>query len=98
MTKSKSTTAENFIDPICGMTVEPKTAAGSFNHDGITYYFCSAGCMQKFIAEKQGAPASGLVGIRREKSDPASHGDMKATAGGSLINRSFSAFSRQPKK
>ncbi len=34
------------IDPICGMTVNPATAAGSFNHAGKTYYFCSAGCLQ----------------------------------------------------
>ena len=36
-----------FIDPVCGMTVEPSSAAGSFEHNGVTYYFCSKSCLQK---------------------------------------------------
>ncbi|HET9530541.1 MAG TPA: heavy metal translocating P-type ATPase [Blastocatellia bacterium] len=39
------------IDPVCGMTVEPASAAGSFEHEGKTYYFCSQSCLQKFRAE-----------------------------------------------
>jgi Cu+-exporting ATPase len=31
------------IDPACGMTVQPESAAGSFEYDGRTYYFCSFG-------------------------------------------------------
>ena len=38
------------IDPICGMTVEPATAAGRFDHDGETYYFCSTRCLDRFRA------------------------------------------------
>lgn len=37
-------------DPVCGMTVDPKTAAGSVKHNGKTYYFCSAGCQRQFEA------------------------------------------------
>ena len=37
-----------FIDPICGMTVEPRSAAGSLEYHGTTYYFCSKGCLEKF--------------------------------------------------
>lgn len=37
-------------DPICGMQVDPKTAAGQSEHEGHTYYFCSAGCKKKFDA------------------------------------------------
>ena len=29
------------IDPVCGMTVDPARAAGSFEYDGQTYYFCN---------------------------------------------------------
>jgi Cu+-exporting ATPase len=29
-------------DPICGMTVDPKGAAGKHEHNGQTYYFCSS--------------------------------------------------------
>ncbi|HKY04413.1 MAG TPA: heavy metal translocating P-type ATPase [Blastocatellia bacterium] len=39
------------IDPVCGMTVSPESAAGSFEHDGKTYYFCSKSCLEKFRAE-----------------------------------------------
>jgi Cu+-exporting ATPase len=39
------------IHPVCGMTVDPKTAAGSFVHNGTTYYFCNPSCMQKFAAD-----------------------------------------------
>jgi P-type Cu+ transporter len=35
-------------DPICGMTVEPERAAGSYVHKGRTYYFCSQHCLAKF--------------------------------------------------
>jgi P-type Cu+ transporter len=36
------------IDPICGMDVEPSTAAGKYEHNGQTYYFCSQHCLTKF--------------------------------------------------
>jgi YHS domain-containing protein len=35
-------------DPVCGMSVEPATAAAAWDHDGTTYYFCSVGCMERF--------------------------------------------------
>ncbi len=35
-------------DPVCGMTVDPKTAAGCSDYNGKTYYFCSPGCMKDF--------------------------------------------------
>jgi Cu+-exporting ATPase len=36
------------IDPVCGMTVQPATAAGSYEYQGKTYYFCAASCLAKF--------------------------------------------------
>ena len=36
------------IDPICDMMVEPATAAGKFDYDGETYYFCSVHCQKLF--------------------------------------------------
>ena len=36
------------IDPVCGMTAQPDTAAAAWEHDGQTYYFCSVGCMERF--------------------------------------------------
>ena len=38
------------IDPVCGMTVDETAAAASAQHEGITYYFCSAHCLRKFEA------------------------------------------------
>ena len=38
-------------DPVCGMSVDPHTAAHRATHDGHPYYFCSAGCKTKFLAE-----------------------------------------------
>jgi Cu+-exporting ATPase len=41
------------IDPVCGMTVDPHTTPHRAEHQGRPYYFCSAGCRQKFIADPQ---------------------------------------------
>ena len=35
-------------DPVCGMQVDPKKAAGTSEYQGKTWYFCSAGCKRKF--------------------------------------------------
>ena len=35
-------------DPVCGMTVDPATAAASVEHEGQTYYFCAKGCAKSF--------------------------------------------------
>ncbi|HEY2508891.1 MAG TPA: XdhC family protein [Streptosporangiaceae bacterium] len=35
-------------DPVCGMTVTVAADALSAEHDGLTYYFCSAGCKHAF--------------------------------------------------
>ncbi|HET9124836.1 MAG TPA: YHS domain-containing protein, partial [Solirubrobacteraceae bacterium] len=37
-------------DPICGMTVETGHAL-SAHHDGQTFYFCSAGCRERFLSD-----------------------------------------------
>lgn len=36
------------IDPVCGMEVDPQSAAGSYEFRGVTYYFCSTGCLEDF--------------------------------------------------
>jgi Cu+-exporting ATPase len=36
------------IDPVCGMTVEPATAAAKIDHAGKAYYFCSKHCAHAF--------------------------------------------------
>ena len=49
-------TADDAVDPVCGMTVEPEEAAATIEHDGATYYFCCQGCADTFEA----APADYL--------------------------------------
>jgi P-type Cu+ transporter len=41
-------TANQAIDPVCGMTVDPGTAPASYVHEGKTYYFCCPSCREKF--------------------------------------------------
>jgi Cu+-exporting ATPase len=45
--------AKSFTDPVCGMTVDPKTAAGVHEHEGVKYYFCSTHCVTRFKAEPE---------------------------------------------
>ncbi len=35
-------------DPVCGMQIDEKQAAGKSEHQGQTFYFCSPNCKQKF--------------------------------------------------
>ena len=40
------------IDPVCGMTVDPHNPkGGKADYRGHPYYFCSAGCRTKFVAD-----------------------------------------------
>src|SRR5262249_7196828 len=54
--------AKGVLDPVCGMTVRPETAARSYVYKSQTYYFCNPGCRQKFQADPekylQGGPSS----------------------------------------
>src|SRR5678815_5506404 len=57
------------IDPVCGMTVDPEHAAGSFEYQGKTYYFCSTHCLHKFRENPEAflnKPAVQPVGITRQ--------------------------------
>lgn len=61
------------IDPICGMTVDPATAAGHYDFKGVTYYFCATSCLEKFKADPERAlqpPPAGLINPGGKKSLP----------------------------
>jgi P-type Cu+ transporter len=45
------------LDPVCAMRVDPEAAAGSFEYQGKTYFFCSQSCLERFSAN----PAKYLV-------------------------------------
>jgi Cu+-exporting ATPase len=38
-------------DPVCGMWVDPHTSEHRAEHNGQSYYLCSAGCREKFLAD-----------------------------------------------
>lgn len=40
-------------DLVCGMDVDPQTAAGKSEYQGQTYYFCSLGCKKDFDKDPQ---------------------------------------------
>jgi len=40
--------AAEAVDPVCGMTVTADASGRPLQHDGVTYYFCSAGCRRAF--------------------------------------------------
>lgn len=45
------TPSTDIVDPVCGMSVSPATAAQSREVAGVTYYFCSAHCANTFDAD-----------------------------------------------
>ena len=39
------------VDPVCKMTVaKANPSGGTAEHEGETYYFCSSGCREAFVA------------------------------------------------
>jgi Cu+-exporting ATPase len=56
------TTAGGATDPVCGMTVDPATAAATVEHEGRRYYFCSSSCAHKFQADPKRYLQGGPVG------------------------------------
>ena len=49
-TAARQEPAATVVDPVCGMTIAPSEAAGSYEHDGVTYYFCNPSCLARFSA------------------------------------------------
>jgi len=45
--------ADPTIDPVCGMTVDPRETPHHLEHRTRTVSFCSAGCRDKFIANPE---------------------------------------------
>lgn len=71
MIKNDAITGRGVIDPVCHMIVDPESAAGSFEFEGKTYYFCSKHCLHKFSTNPQQflepAPAIQPISITRSK-------------------------------
>ena len=61
------------IDPVCGMSANPASCAGTVKHAGVDYYFCSKHCVEKFRANPESfinkpanAPVIHSIGIQRQ--------------------------------
>ncbi|MBW4077502.1 MAG: YHS domain-containing protein [Acidobacteria bacterium] len=54
-----------FIDPVCGMSVDPATAAALRSFNGRNAFFCSAGCAERFDEDPERflAPDAVLEGM-----------------------------------
>ena len=46
-------TPQLVTDPVCGMHIDPTTAAGQWEYNGTRYYFCNPGCLQRFKADPE---------------------------------------------
>ena len=59
------------IDPVCHMTVDPQSSAGSFEFEGHTYHFCSKHCLKKFSESPRQflQPPTQLTSLKRVSSD-----------------------------
>jgi Cu+-exporting ATPase len=72
-------------DPVCGMMVDPKEAAGKFDHQGKTHFFCSTRCAERFAHEPEkylSAPGrAGIEHVATPKDKPASKREGEATHG-----------------
>ena len=49
------TSSATVHDPVCHMDIDPANAAGTAEHEGVTYYFCSRGCKLDFEDNPQAA-------------------------------------------
>jgi len=63
-TGASDAAADLVTDPVCGMTVDPETAAAAVEHAGGAYHFCCEGCADSFESD----PASYLT--EREAASP----------------------------
>jgi len=65
--------AHKVKDPVCGMMVDPHTTEHKAKHAGRPYYFCSAGCRTKFLADPERFldPA-----VAAEKTEPVPEGTI----------------------
>ncbi|GAA3510484.1 heavy metal translocating P-type ATPase [Georgenia daeguensis] len=51
MEEDMSQKSAKVTDPVCGMSIDPASAADSAEYEGTTYYFCSGHCAATFKAD-----------------------------------------------
>ncbi|HEX3694914.1 MAG TPA: heavy metal translocating P-type ATPase [Polyangia bacterium] len=70
---------ETARDPVCGMIIPVAEAAGQQVHEGVTYYFCNPGCLEKFrrdparYVNATAAPEPMTAGVSSGAAGPAAY-------------------------
>ena len=60
------------LDPVCKMEVNPESAEAQSDYGGITFYFCSVACKEKFDRDPERyLDDTDRAQIRAQKSDHA---------------------------
>lgn len=77
-----STAARQVTDPVCGMTVAPTSTEHATVHDGEHFYFCSAGCQDKFLADPDTYAQKGLGHEHAGHDGHSGHSGPDGSAGG----------------
>ena len=49
--RNTASTENKVTDPVCGMRIDPNTAAASSEYKGQRYFFCSVSCKTNFDAD-----------------------------------------------
>ena len=75
---TSKTTATQEIDPVCGMTVHPRTARHTAGYGGRMYYFCGDRCRTRFQAEPLKFTASAVESGSHDHSN--AHGDHSGSS------------------
>ena len=93
------------VDPVCHMKVDPARAAGKYEYQGATYYFCNPRCLEKFEREpeKYLAPAAPAAEdpVCHMKVDPARAAGKYEYQGATYYfcnPRCLEKFEREPEK
>jgi len=81
-------TMDQATDPVCGMKVDPSVAEHAVDHRGEQFYFCSAGCKGKFLADPSQYSGHGFpdraAGGRAEHATEPEHGQTTPSEGESV--------------
>ncbi len=65
-------TPDEFVDPVCGMSVDPDAGKPMFRHKGTDYHFCSQRCHDRFSAD----PEHFLTGEHRKADEDVPAGTL----------------------
>ena len=71
-------TGQKTKDPVCGMDVDEKSAAGTIQHLGQSYSFCSQRCLEKFRADPSGFVKPHASTPSATKAEPVAHASPAA--------------------